>query len=817
MIKKNFIVAPGLSVLLFFLQTLPLCAADNPFVIHERGSASYSGGPFGQTINPVFADLHSSPLAAYQYSFYSGKKSGDHVVQVGYFGFSVLYAWFQDVYLKQFDHTDHAGTSYFSFTKGFMIQDIFGFGLSYSFSKSSVKSFKGYQGLDAGLLLRPWRYVSLGFVMDDAWGVLNSRKVKWRQVYSVSIRPYWERLTLSLDIMHEQGGKPEDLNYRVTADLRLWYDISLFITGDRHLNLLFGLSFPVMFHTHPAVGIEPHYYRSINREAGPDRNSIGLSIPLGRGGRLLALPGAPNYLTIVLDDSINEIDKRSFWGREATVFYDVAAAIDRAGSDDSIDGIMLQINSCDVGFSQIQELREGLKKAKSRGKKVCAVMTGPGNREYYLASAADRIYFTPNSPFYITGLKAQVYFFKGLMDKVGVQFESIKHGTYKSFGESFTRDHMSEPFKENITSLLTDLNQQYLGDIMADRGISPETIDDLFTRGAMDPDEAVKKRFVDAIGYPDDAVDALGRGVTLISLARYKKEKYGDFRWGLAPRIAVIVIEGSIVTGESFDTGWFRSIGDGTYRKVLEQVFADATIRAVVIRVNSGGGSAAASDYMWSSLMKMKKKYGKPVVFSFGNMAASGGYFVACTGDKIFSNRGTTTGSIGVIFGKITLEELYKKLGINKDVIRMSEFADIFSESRRLNEKEKALLQKGVDFTYDRFTGTVSEARKIKAEDIPRIAEGRVFTGLQAKEKGLTDEAGGIIAAIEYARHLAGIDDRFEIAKYPDERGPLFELFKLPQFKLFSDQVRGLIQNAEYLRLRNEKALYLFPYRVEIQ
>ena len=197
------------------------------------------------------------------------------------------------------------------------------------------------------------------------------------------------------------------------------------------------------------------------------------------------------------------------------------------------------------------------------------------------------------------------------------------------------------------------------------------------------------------------------------------------------------------MSGDTFETGWFRSIGNEAYREALEKAFNDPSVRAVVIRINSGGGSAAASDQMWNSLVRLKKKYRKPVVFSFGNIAASGGYYAACTGDRIYSNRGTMTGSIGVVFGKITLEELYRKLGISKEVIKMSEFADIFSESRHLTGKEKNLLQEGVNFTYDRFTGMVVRARGISAGEVSRIAEGRVFTGLQAIGNRLVDEEGG--------------------------------------------------------------------------
>ena len=398
-----------------------------------------------------------------------------------------------------------------------------------------------------------------------------------------------------------------------------------------------------------------------------------------------------------------------------------------------------------------------------------------------------------------------------------MEFESFKHGAYKSFNETFTREHMSAEFRENMTALLTSLNDRFIGDIVADRAISRETVDEIIGRGSLTPEEAVKSGLVDRVGYPDEITEDIGKYSSTISLSSYLKAPVREYEWGPVPRVALVAIEGSIVSGNTFSTGWFRMIGNEAYEDALGKAFADPSVRAVVIRVNSGGGSAAASDYMLNALVKLKKKHPKPVVFSFGNIAASGGYYIACTGDRIFADPGTVTGSIGVVFGKITLEELYRKLGISKDTITMSEFADVFSESRHLTDREKKLLQSGVDFTYDRFTGMVARARGMQPGDVARVAEGRVFTGAQARDNRLVDEAGGLITAVEYAARVAKIDGRFEVVKLPDERGPLFDPLRLPELEVMAEQIRGLIQSAEYLKLKDEKALYLYPYRVEIE
>ncbi|HPG51062.1 MAG TPA: signal peptide peptidase SppA, partial [Spirochaetota bacterium] len=705
----------------------------------------------------------------------------------------------------------------FRYGKGFFFRNMIGFGLSHSFSTSRNRLYKGYYGLSWGLLFRPVRYVSMAFVMNDAWAEINGNRLRWKETYSISVRPYFERITLSLDMIRGKGKAFRDTNIKFTADVRIPWDITLFFSLDRYLNIAYGLTVPIQFRSIYGPGVDLRYNRTANQDAAPDINGFTVAVRLARSRSGLTMPGPKNFVKITFDGTMHEIEKKSFWGTNSTVFYDLVKGIRSISEDTGIDGLIIHIGKPGIGFARIQELRNELKLARKHGKKVYAVMTEPGNAAYYLATAADKIYFTPNSPFFLTGLSAQVYFFKGLMDKVGVRFEPVNRGRYKSFSDPFTREHMSDEFRENMASLLEDLNGQFVGDISADRGISRTVLDELFTRGSLTPEDAVKSRLVDRVGYPEDIMDEIGQSASVVSLSAYRRRPVREYAWSILPRVALVVIEGNIVSGRGFNTGLFRSIGNEAYREALEKAFSDPVVRAVVIRINSGGGSAAASDYMLNSLSNLKKKYGKPVVFSFGNIAASGGYYAACTGDRIYSNNGTITGSIGVVFGKITLEELYRKLGISKDVIKMSEFADIFSESRRLTDKEKKLLQEGVDFTYDRFTGMVVRARGISAEEVSRVAEGRVFTGAQAIGNRLVDEAGGIMTALEYAAHVAGISGQYDVVKYPSMRGPLFDPFDIPDIQQLAEQVRGLIRSVEYLNLKDEKALYLFPYRVEIE
>jgi protease-4 len=418
----------------------------------------------------------------------------------------------------------------------------------------------------------------------------------------------------------------------------------------------------------------------------------------------------------------------------------------------------------------MQELREEIGRFRKNGKQVYALLNYTGNKEYYLATSADKIYFTPNSTFTITGFKMQIYFLKGLMDRAGVKYESVSKGKYKSFNETFTRTGMSPDAKDNMQEILSDLNNQFINGISEGRNIPAEKINELFAAGFYLPETAKDKGFIDAIMHRENAVAELTENSQMIKFEEYIEEHERFREWGPIPEIAVVHVTGSIISGRGGDSSYSSTTGDYDYREAIEKAFTTSSVKAVVIRIDSGGGSAAASDYMWNFLLLMKKKHPKPVVFSFGNIAASGGYYIACTGDKIFASRGTITGSIGVVAGKLSLKELYSKLGITSETIKMSEFADVFSEARDLTEKERKLFQENIDFIYDRFTGRVIEGRKIDSSKIPGIAEGKVHTGRGAAENGLADENSGLMGAIEFAVKESGIEDYYTVVHLP-ERG----------------------------------------------
>ncbi len=807
-----------LAVMILLLGISPGIALERPFETPpDAMSASHSEGAFSSLLNPAFSDFDDHSFLAYRLSRYDDQNDGNHFFMFKLLGFGFHYAWYDNVFNTSTHEMDHAGASVYNISKAFTYETLT-FGAGYSFSRSGNDDFDNYKAWNLGFLFRPFRVLSLGMSFRDLGGEIGGKSINREEIYSISVRPYTDRVSLSVDTIRHKGDAFNDLDYTFGVEGRIVYDISLFFRADLDKNFLFGLTVPMFSRRESASTIMLDSYVQKGGKGRPLMYSFGVSLPSQMYKQALNPSPWDTLLVIRLNRTFEENEKTFLFQKQRIVFHDIIEGIRRAADDSSIRGIILEMNTPGLGFAQIQELRDDVKKFRNKGKKVYGIMKSIGNKEYYLACACDRIYFTPNSPFGLEGLSADVYFFKGLMDKVGVKYESIRHGKYKSFNEPFTRTDMSPEFRENMESLLSDLNNQFIDDIASDRSMDRAQVEKLLDKGIVKPEEARSMGFIDDVMYPEEARKQISSNLVEVRLGNYVSEKDKTFTWGPLPEIAVIYVNGTIVNGQSSDSFFMKNTGDDTYSSMLREVFTDDKVRAVVIRVDSGGGSASASDFMWKTLLELRKEYHKPVVFSFGNTAASGGYYIACTGDNIFASRGTVTGSIGVISGKINLKELYAKLGINKEVIKMNEFADIFNESRDLTERERELLQKSVDFIYDRFTSRVMEARNIEESEIPKLAEGRVFTGSQARDKNLVNTIGGLTVAIEYAASQAGLDKaEYAIRSLPDEKTYLKALLESNDTKVIARYIGSLVRHMEILQCEDEKVLMLCPYSIEIK
>jgi len=811
MLKKRFMPV----TILLLTVTAYSYSAENPFPLPPSAlSASYSDGSFSSIINPVFTDLDSAADLAYRYISYNGGEKGNHFGSFNLFGFDLIYRMYNTIPDTNGKSILNSRTDIFSINRGFFFGDIFGFGAGFSFGNSDDKNFDGYKAWNIGFLFRPVSFLSFGAVFRDLNGNIGGEKIDPAAIYSISVRPWKDYLTLSADCEKKENIKTK-ISY--SGDLKGYKDISLNVKYGTDKSIAAGLTIPLYIRNGNGTQVIIDGYGS-GRSKTADFKSAGIAFNLKRNSQSIQIAPSENYITLKING--NYAAERDFSGiftrREAT-FQDLVRGIEKAGNDPTISGFIIEIDSAEFGMAQLEEIRTLLNRTRSNGKKVYSVLNNTGNREYFLAAVSDKIFLAPNNTFKISGLTVKAYFLKGLLDKGGVKFESFSKGNYKSYSEMFTRKDMSTYARENLTTLLADLNEQFISGITEGRKLSRSAIEELFKKGFYTPAEAKEKGFIDDVMYANEAVDSLQKKATTIQFTDYLNEEDAAAAWGTIPAIAVINVTGSIVSGSGGKSSISGSTGDDDYQRSIDAAFGDQSVKAVVIRIDSGGGSASASDFMWNALSSAKKKNPKPVVFSFGNTAASGGYYIACTGDPIFAGKGTVTGSIGVVAGKVSAEDLYAKIGISTETIKMSEFADIFSESRSLTENEKDLFQKEITFIYDRFTGKVLEGRNITGKEIPEIAEGRIHTGSAARGNKLVNETGGLIAAIEYARARGNLDSEFRIINLPENgsifRGILGDSETLSIFKY----MKFIVQNVEKYKMLEERTLYIQPYTIEIE
>jgi protease-4 len=396
---------------------------------------------------------------------------------------------------------------------------------------------------------------------------------------------------------------------------------------------------------------------------------------------------------------------------------------------------------------------------------------------YYLASTADKIYINPSGELLLNGMSSQVIYLKGAFDKLGLEPQLIKHGKYKSAGEPLIAEHMSNENRKQIESYMGSLYHHFVANIAKDRKKTEAEVENIINKLAIrEPMDAVKLGMIDSVKYEDQLFDEL-KGklglkaddkLSLVGLGKYKNTK-NDISTA-DEKIAVIYCEGDIVSGKSSD----GSMGSETICEAIKKVRTDKKYKALVLRINSPGGSALASDVIWREIVLTKKE--KPVVVSMGNVAASGGYFIAAPADVIVAQPNTITGSIGVFGLLINAQKLIKdKLGINVETVKFGEFADLGSPDRPLNNSEKEIIQHAIDKIYNDFVARVAEGRKMTAAQVDSIAQGRVWSGKEAKEIGLVDEFGGLETAIKIAAKRAKIED-YRIVNLPEQKDPFQEI-----------------------------------------
>ena len=502
-----------------------------------------------------------------------------------------------------------------------------------------------------------------------------------------------------------------------------------------------------------------------------------------------------------------------------------------AAADSRIKAVVLEPRGLSVGWAKLEELHADILNFKKSGKPVYAFLRSGGTKEYYLASAADRVYMAPEDELDVKGLRAELLFVKGTLDKLGVQMEFEHVGKYKDAPDMFTKNESSPETREVINQVLDQFYGDFINTIAEGRKKVPDVIRAVIDQGPFVGKEALNGGLVDALVYEDEMYGLLKQQLKLSDLEKiaehdYVRARVGNLGLDGSTKIALLVGQGDIMRGATNDQGNDGITAAGMIRRIRE-VRDDASIKGVILRIDSPGGDGIASDDILHEAKLLSQK--KPMVISMSDLAASGGYFIAMTGDPVIAYRNTETGSIGVFFGKVNLRGLYDKLGVKKEIMKRGHFADIDSEYQPLNDEQRAKLRTEIEVFYRGFVQRVADGRKRKYDDVEPLAQGRVWTGAQAKQNGLVDEIGGIDRAIEMVKQKANIaaSEKITLVAYPPRRNLLqvlldrdTDLTSIESHMVDSRiaaKVKDLIGNLPLGALSQGGILRLMPYTITVR
>jgi protease-4 len=507
---------------------------------------------------------------------------------------------------------------------------------------------------------------------------------------------------------------------------------------------------------------------------------------------------------------------------------DVVNAIESAKTDDNIKGISILNDESSLGLAQYKDLRNALESFKKSGKFVWAYANTYSQKEYYLNSVANTIYMNPAGDLDFKGLSSEVMFFKDFQEKSGIHMEVIRHGKYKSAVEPFLENKMSDANREQITALLNSIWATIVTDISKSRNIPVSKLNEV-ANGllARTPEMAKKQHLIDIIAYEDVYHNAIKKALKVTGDDDYNKISIADYTQNYVTtaltntatdQIAIIYAQGEIASGE----GDVNQIGEGSMRRSLKEAREDEDVKAIVLRVDSPGGSALTSDLIWREIEITKKV--KPVVVSMGNYAASGGYYIACNANKIFAENNTITGSIGVFGVLPNFSPLANKLGINTEQVETHDNSANYSPFVPVDEKFKAFTLESVENIYNTFVSHVAEGRKMTFAQVDAIAQGRVWSGSEALKIGLVDKIGGLNDAIAEAAKIAKIKS-YSTQNYPEYKKNLNDLLSgLPFAHSKEAFIKEEIGEENYLLIEHIKRLQklkgaqaIMPYSINIK
>jgi protease-4 len=643
------------------------------------------------------------------------------------------------------------------FASGVSLGDDLRVGTSYRYYKEApdnlLKQHFWTVGLSGGGGTWRWGAVfsNLNHAVDQ-----DGERTETEMVYSLAYRPSSLReLTFATDMRLSTGMRSADAHYVYYAEYMT--NNGIYISGgvDSHKNYTVGVRVNLLRNF---LGSRSNF----DRDGGHQRTTMILGSVSGRQNSVIA--PRPRRLVMDMPRSLPENPARPVFGSRSMAFAELLLNIYRASEDPTISEMVLKLDGIAYGFGRTQELRAALKAFQAQGKSVTCHIHSGGNLDYYLASAADRILMSPVSQLRLVGLRAELTFYGGTLEKIGARPEILKIGDYKTAAETYTRQSSTEANREQINRLLDDLFDQFVVALADGRGVSSDSMASILDQGPFTPPEALAHGLIDGLCYADDrAALGLAKAPT-VSFRRYVADTLINDGWPRRPVLAIVVADGEIDNDRPttpFSSG--HNVTVGQMRRAFDQAEA-RNVRGILLRINSPGGLALAGADISHVERKIAERF--PLTVSMANVAASGGYHIATPGSRLFANPASITGSIGIFGGKPNLEGLYEKIDLGKELYTRGRYAGMLTWMRPFSDDERAKYYDHLESFYDRFLEDVAESRSVSVDSVDALAQGRVWTGREALANGLVDELGGLKQALDDAASRLHLDE-YDVEIFP--------------------------------------------------
>ena len=778
--KTAAVILTILSILLLS----PLTLARSPKVQTQlpSNSVAVSDDSLATFFNPAGLGVRRDFNLYYLKTYHSDPGSDDaFFVSGGGTGFGMAFANAE----QDIDFTRY------TLSTGQRLGTSFYWGTGYSWINSDDKSYDKFASWSFGLMLRR-EYLSVGATVRD----LNRPRLHGEGLgrtydFGLAIRPSTSRITFSLDARKVEKVSGLDFNYGIEVRPINGVTVRGSLNSDHSFDLRFGVNYGQF-----GSGTYNRFNTERDHQDGVGYISIS--------SKLHTKPRHRRHL--FLDVQMHEIE----------------TTLKIAQRDPDVAGVLIHVGGSDYRIGHLQELSDIITKFRAAGKKVICYIHNCSTGNYMLASVCDQIALHPSGEIRLIGLRSEVSFYKGALDKLGIRADLEHIGVYKSASDVFTRTDMSDAHREVQNSILDDLYDQLTESIATGRGWTQDEVKQLIDEGPFTAKQALDKKLVHRLAYRDQlqaiSTELTGRQHALVKANAYLATEMYAYDWETPlPKIAIIEADGMMVTGESFTdpfTGT-KTMGSTTIARAIESVREDNSVKAVVLRIDSGGGFVVASDVIWRELIRLKAV--KPLIVSMGDAAASGGYYIAAPADVIVASPGTITGSIGVIGGKYSFKPLYDKIGIHKEIIKRGARADFYTDYGDYPPEERTIIKEQITEIYNDFLEKVAEGRRMTTVEVDRIGRGRVWTGRQAKENGLVDRLGGLDLALSIARSKVGLENREVALIWLPKQGWLsqwLEGFRVMKTVITGTGFRPSASLAE--QIRNHRTFLVMPYDVRV-